>query len=76
MTNPLTGLAAAVNATRAYQSALTSPAGPGPSPAARRDAPAATAPPDAADIETLGRLAAPVVSRLLARDIRERGRLP
>lgn len=66
-------LEAAVNAARAYQATLSAPARP------RATAPApeaATPAPQALDGETLGRLAAPVVSRLIAREIRERRPLP
>lgn len=68
-------LAAVVSATRAYQTSLR----------ARRPAPAAAAaPPDdspapaAGDIspEALARLTAPEVSRLIARDVRERRSWP
>ena len=70
--DPMAALRAAVNASRAYQSTLRAP-----------NPPAATAPTPTQhaatgmplDPEALGRLTAPVVSRLIARDIRERGDL-
>ena len=65
-------LQALLEATRAYQATLRPPT---PTPAA----PATPAPTARAayplDPEALGRLTAPVVSRLIARDIRERGDL-
>lgn len=66
----LTSLSAMIAATRAYQAALQphALAQAAPSPQSPQSLPAL-------DAEALGRLAAPVVSRLIARDIRERGDL-
>ena len=65
--DPTRALMAAVSATRAYQSALRPAAAHPPRPAPQ-DAPRP-------DGESLGRLCAPTVSRLIARQVRER-RLP
>ena len=70
--DPMTALMAAVNASRAYQSTLRPQSRPSATVSAPAQ-PAQTVP--TLDPETLGRLAAPVVSRLIARDIRERGDL-
>ena len=71
--DPLTALTAAVNATRAYQSTLAARQPAAPKPRQEEPAPPQPSIPDA---EALARLTAPAVSRLIARDIRERRSWP
>ena len=70
--DPMAALSAAVNASRAYQATLRPLSHPTAATPAPTQPAASTLP---LDPEALGRLTAPVVSRLIARDIRERGDL-